>query len=172
MSEQMIYTPEEIETLAEQAAANAMEHFRHGVSCGECVLKGFLDLGISDFPPETVALVSGFGGGMGASRHTCGAVNGGMMIIGTKKGRKNPYALPTFDERVVELNDPENGVYAHHGRYIREVIREWGTIECRDLTFPFEDFHCKDRARKCKQIIGFCAREATKAALKGECPGK
>lgn len=166
MSEKKKYTAEEIEALAEQAAQNAMNHFKYGISCGECVLKGFLDLGLTDFPPEVVALVSGFGGGMGSSRHTCGAVNGGMMIIGTTHGRKDPYALPTFEERVEELNRPETGVYDRHGKYIREVITEYGTIECRDLSFPFEDFHSKDRARKCKQVIGFCARQATKAALK------
>lgn len=125
MSEKRQYTDEEIEALAEQASKNAMNHFKYGVSCGECTLKGFLDLGLTDFPAETVALASGFGAGMGASRHTCGAVNGGMLIIGTTHGRRDPYALPTF-----------------------------------------EDFHCKDRARKCKRIIGFCAKQATKAALK------
>ncbi len=166
MSEKRQYTDEEIEALAEQASKNAMNHFKYGVSCGECTLKGFLDLGLTDFPAETVALASGFGAGMGASRHTCGAVNGGMLIIGTTHGRRDPYALPTFEERVDELNHPDTGVYARHGKYVREVITEFGSIECRDLTFPFEDFHCKDRARKCKRIIGFCAKQATKAALK------
>ena len=166
MSEKRQYTDEEIEALAEQASQNAMNHFKYGVSCGECTLKGFLDLGLTDFPAETVALASGFGAGMGASRHTCGAVNGGMLIIGTTHGRRDPYALPTFEERVDELNHPDTGVYARHGKSVREVITEFGSIECRDLTFPFEDFHCKDRARKCKRIIGFCAKQATKAALK------
>lgn len=166
MSEKTAYTPEEIEALSEQAAQNAMNHFKYGISCGECALMGFLDLGLSDYPPETAGLASGFGGGMGASRHTCGAVNGGMMAIGTLQGRKDPYALPTFEERVEQLNRPETGVYARHGVYIRACIERWGTIECRDLCFPFADFHSKDRARKCKEVIGFCAREATKAALK------
>ena len=168
MSEKRLYTEEEIEFLAEQASQNAMEHFKYGVSCGECVFKGFLDLGLTDVPVEAVALASGFGGGMGSTRHTCGAVNGGMLIIGTTKGRRDPYALPTFEERVDELNHEDTGVYARHGKFVREVITEYGTIECRDLTFPFPDFHSKDRARKCKKVIGFCAREAAKAALKDE----
>ena len=119
MSEKKKYTEEEIEILAEQAAQNAMNHYKYGVSCGECVFKGFLDLGLSDFPPETVALASGFGAGMGASHHTCGAINGGMLVIGTMQGRKDPYALPTFEERVDELNHPQKGVYARQGKYVR-----------------------------------------------------
>ena len=165
MSEKKKYTPEEIEALAEQAAQNAMNHFKHGLTCAECVFKGFLDLGLTDFPPEIVALSSGYGGGMGATYHTCGAVNGGMLAIGTMQGRKNPYALETFEERVDELNHEGTGVYPRHGVYVKGVFKEWGTIDCRDLCINF-DFHSKERARNCKQIIGYCAREATKHALK------
>ena len=89
MEEKKIYTEEEIEQLAEKASQNAMEHFKHGLNCGECVLQGFLDLGISEYPPEIIALVSGMGGGMGFTKHTCGAVNAGMVVIGSKQGRKN-----------------------------------------------------------------------------------
>ena len=165
MSEKRKYTPEEIEELAGKAAENATNHFKHGLTCAECVFKGFLDLGLSDFPPEVVALSSGYGGGMGATYHTCGAVNGGMLAIGTMQGRKDPYALPTFEERVEQLNRPETGVYPRHGAYVKSVFAEWGTIDCRDLCINF-DFHSKDRARNCKKIIAYCAMEATKAALK------
>ena len=40
--------------------------------------------------------------------------------------------------------------------------------ECRDLCFPFDESTPegkKNRARNCKKIIGWCAKEATKAAL-------
>ena len=153
MEEKKIYTEEEIEQLAEKASQNAMEHFKHGLNCGECVLQGFLDLSISEYPPEIIALVSGMGGGMGFTKHTCGAVNAGMVVIGSKQGRKNPYA----------------GIYPRHAVYVKDVIKEYGTIECRDLCFPFDESTkegMKERARNCKKIIGFCAKEATKAALK------
>lgn len=168
MEERKTYTPEEIEILAEQAAQNAMEHFKHGLNCSECVLQGFLDLGISEYPPEIIALVSGMGGGMGFTKHTCGAVNAGMVVIGSKRGRKAPYAKATFEERVDELHHPGTGIYPRHGQYVKNCITEYGTIECRDLCFPFDESTPegkKDRARNCKKIIGFCAKEATRAAL-------
>ena len=52
---------------------------------------------------------------------------------------------------------------------VMNCIAEWGTIECRDLCFPFDESTPegkKDRARNCKKLIGWCAKEATKAALK------
>ncbi|MBR0293195.1 MAG: C_GCAxxG_C_C family protein [Acidaminococcaceae bacterium] len=124
MEETKIYTEEEIEQLAEKASQNAMEHFKHGLNCGECVLQGFLDLGISEYPPEIIALVSGMGGGMGFTKHTCGAVNAGMVVIGSKQGRKNPYAKETFEERVDELHHDETGIYPRHAVYVKDVIKE------------------------------------------------
>ena len=151
--------------VAEKCAQLAGEYFKVGLNCSESVFKAWMDLGLSDFAPEIVALSSGFGGGMGRSRHTCGAVNAGMLVIGTMKGRKNPLQAPTFEERVQELNEPDTGVYDRHGAYVREVITEWGTIECRDLCFPYVDFDCIERRRNCKHIIEFCAKAAVKAAL-------
>lgn len=165
MSEKKVYTPEEIEELSEQAAKNAMEHFKHGLNCAECVLQGYLDLGISSYPPEIIGLVSGMGGGMGQTKHACGAVNGGMIVIGSEKGRKNPYALEAMEDRVKELNDPETGIYARHRKYLREFAAVYGSLDCLDLTMQHDDFNSVDRKRGCKKIIGEAAKLATKAAL-------
>ncbi len=86
------YTPEERAALAEKAAANAGEHFRHGLNCSECVLKGFLELGLTDYPPETVALVSGMGGGMGGGMGPGGP--GGQPPAGGPGQGGQPPATP------------------------------------------------------------------------------
>ena len=77
-------------------------------------------------------------------------------------------AKATFEERVEELHRPKTGIYPRHGAYIRRCLAEWGTIDCRDLCFPFDETTPegkKERARNCKKIIGWCAAEAVKAAL-------
>ena len=74
MAEKKVYTEAEIEEISEKAAAAAMEHFKHGLNCGECVFQGYLEQKTTDYPPEVVGLVSGMGGGMGFTKHTCGAV--------------------------------------------------------------------------------------------------
>ena len=169
MKEKKVYTEAEIEALAQKAADNAMEHFKHGLNCGECVLQGSLNRGLSDYPKESVGMVSGMGGGMGFTHHTCGAGNAGLVVISSEKGRKNPYAKPTFEERVDELHHPGTGIYPRHGAYIKDCITEYGTIECRDLCVPFDESTPegkKARARNCKKLIGFCTKKAVEAALK------
>lgn len=160
------YTPEERAALAEKAAANAGEHFRHGLNCSECVLKGFLELGLTDYPPETVALVSGMGGGMGRTGHLCGAVNAGMLVISSMHGRRDPYAKATMEERVDELHHPETGIYPRHAAYVRAVLGAIGSLDCRDLCAPYADHNSPERKRNCKKIVMTCARIATEMALR------
>ena len=62
--------------LVEKARANARQNFRDGLNCSESVFKAVLDTGITDFPAETVAISTGFGGGMGLAGHNCGALIG------------------------------------------------------------------------------------------------
>lgn len=166
MTEKKHWTEEERKALAEKAAANAGEHFRHGLNCSECVLKGFLDLGLSDYPPETVGLVSGMGGGIGGTGHLCGAVNAGLLVISSMHGRRDPYGKETFEERLDQLHHPETGIYPRHAAYLRAVVTELGSAECRDLCLPYPDFDSKDRKRNCKKIIQTCARIATEMALR------
>ena len=160
------FDQETIDRLAEDAARRAMEHYKHGLNCAECVLQAFLDLHISDYDPSIVGLVSGMGGGMGHTGHTCGAVNAGMVVVSAEKGRKNPYAAPSAKERVAELNAPETGVYARHRAYLRECFAQLGTIECRDLCIQYDDIASRDRAKNCQRIIGLCAAAAVRHALK------
>lgn len=149
-----------------KAAANAGEHFRHGLNCSECVLKGFLELGLTDYPPETVALVSGMGGGMGGTGHLCGAVNAGMLVISSMHGRRDPYAKVTMEERVDELHHPETGIYPRHAAYVRAVLGAIGSLDCRDLCAPYADHNSPERKRNCKKIVMTCARIATEMALR------
>ena len=162
-----VYTPEQVEELSMEAARRAMEHFRHGLNCAECVLQAFLDLGISDYDPSIVGLVSGMGGGMAHTGHTCGAVNAGLVVVSAEKGRKNPYAATSPKERIAELNAPGTGVYARHKAYLLDCFRELGSIECRDLCIQYRDFASRDRAKNCRRIIGLCAAGAVRHALKG-----
>lgn len=167
--EKKTFSEAEREDIAERAAQSAMEHFKHGLNCAESVFLGYLEQDCSGFPKEAVALSSGMGFGMGATQHTCGAVNAGLLIIGSRHGRKDPYAKESFEERRDELHHAETGIYPRHGAYIRACVAEWGTTECRDLCLPFDESTpegAKARKRNCKQIIGWCAREAARAALK------
>lgn len=154
---------ERILALSTQAEEASRNYFRQGLNCSECALQAFLDLGITDFPPEIVALSSGFGGGIGMTRNTCGAVLGAALAIGTLRGRKNPLAKETMQERVAELNS-EDGIYQFFRRFIEEMEAEYGTIVCRELTKDY-DWDSKPRKKNCQGIIGYAVKLAVKYAL-------
>ena len=79
-------------TLPEQARDQAKNYFRQGLNCTECVMQSFLDIHGSDLPPEVIALATVFGGGMGHTKNTCGAITGGVMALSAVIGRKHPLA--------------------------------------------------------------------------------
>lgn len=156
------------EELIAKAEKQAGDYFNVGLNCAECTFKGFLDLGVSDFPPETVALASGFGGGIGNTGNTCGAVLGGCLAIATMKGRKNPLEGEDMHERVQKLNDPDTGVYQNFARFINQWMDEHGTIKCSELTKALADefgMASVERKRFCKKLIKNAAALSTKIAL-------
>jgi len=95
---------------AEQAAAL----FKEGFSCSQAVFSVFApDLGVDR--EKALKLASAFGGGIGRTGETCGAVSGAIMAIGLKYGRtrgddeetrEKTYALAReFMERFGAKND-------------------------------------------------------------------
>ncbi|MCX5804918.1 MAG: C-GCAxxG-C-C family protein [Proteobacteria bacterium] len=106
-----------MKTKKEIAAAKFLE----GYNCAQSVLYSFCDeLGID----ENIALKTacGFGAGMGRKEEVCGAVTGGIMVIGLKYGRgKND------DRTATELT------YAKTRELMERFSEKHGTFICRKL---------------------------------------
>ncbi|MBN2436457.1 MAG: C_GCAxxG_C_C family protein [Spirochaetes bacterium] len=68
---------------------NALEHYDQGYSCSQSIVLAFSDLFDLDHKHATL-ISSGFGGGMGRLRRTCGALTGAYMILGLKFGNHSP----------------------------------------------------------------------------------
>ena len=63
----------------------AGSYFREGFSCSQSVLAAFApDLGLE--PDAALRVSAAFGGGMGRTGRTCGAVTGALMVLGLKYG--------------------------------------------------------------------------------------
>ena len=139
----------------------AMNYFRQGLNCAECVMRSYMDTNEFGLPQEIIALASGYGGGMGETKNSCGAINGAMLVLGLKKGRRNPFEKETPQERTEELQI----VYQPFGEMVTEIQNHYGTLLCRELTQPFSDWHSKERRKFCQKLIGFCAAIATKYAV-------
>lgn len=160
------YTTGSLQETQDKVAALAKENFKSGLNCAEAVLKAFLDAGLApDFPPEVVALSSGFGGGIGMTKHTCGAVSGAVMAVGALHGRVNPLQKETLPERVQEI---QQDVYPIFRSMVEEFIGQYGSITCHELTNSHGDFEGKERKRSCMQMITYASALAAKYALSGQ----
>lgn len=74
--------PIEPGSVAEQAARNFVED---SYNCAEAVVAAF-SAARGEPPRSSTALVSGFGGGVGGLGHMCGAIAGGLVVLGRAAG--------------------------------------------------------------------------------------
>lgn len=71
---------------------HAKQQFRAGLNCSQAVLAEFAeDLGLDLEPAQRIAC--GFGAGMGRTGGICGAVTGGVMVIGLATCDHDPRSL-------------------------------------------------------------------------------
>jgi C_GCAxxG_C_C family probable redox protein len=96
------------------------DYFAQGYACSQSVLLAFAeDLHLD---PQTAARISaGFGGGMGRTAGTCGAVTGALMVIGLHTGS------PVVDAAA------KDATYTLVRRFMAEFAARNGSTECRDL---------------------------------------
>ena len=93
-------------TRAELVEQDAKECFKQGLNCSECVMTAFLNHFDTGLPKEVVKLATGFGGGMGHTKNTCGAITGAVMALchcgqrkscGKGNGRRENYRIAAGD---------------------------------------------------------------------------
>jgi C_GCAxxG_C_C family probable redox protein len=92
-----------------------------GFNCAQSVFYVFSDY--LDFDKNiAVKIASGFGAGMGRKEEVCGAVSGGILVLGTKYGRGE-----NDDRSSTEIT------YAKTRELIDRFVARHGTIICRKL---------------------------------------
>ncbi len=147
-------------TVVEKVEQDAKNCFKQGLNCSECVMTAMLNNFETGLPAEVITLATGFGGGMGHTKNTCGAITGAVMALSAMVGRKNPMAKETMPERIAELQD----IYGVVGKMVNEIKDEYGTLTCSELSDPLGDWEGKARKRNCMQMITYCAGLAAKYA--------
>ena len=149
-----------LEERMDEAERRGKDYFRQGLNCSECVLRTFMDLHETDLPESIIRLASGFGGGMGHTKNTCGAITGAVLALGLVKGR-DPFASEEVKDRITQLNEE---VYPSFAPMIREMEQEFGSLICAELSAPHGDFDGRARKKSCMQMIAHCCRLAEKYA--------
>ncbi len=99
----------------------ALNHFKSGRNCSQSVLAAFeKETGLD--PDTALRFADGFGGGMGRNQSVCGAVTGGIMVLGLlfSKGEQGTHA-------------EKDALYVRVRRFMAAFEGEYGSITCKAL---------------------------------------
>jgi len=132
----------------------AVEKFLSGYNCAQAVLYAYgPNLGLDTETALKVA--TGFGGGLGGSGETCGAVTGGVLALGLKYGRGAQQDRSVADVAYQKTRDLMAAFEQAHGSCCCRTLL--GGCDLRTpqgrQQFKDQDLHHKTCA-KCVQTVG------------------
>ncbi len=145
-------------------AETAEKRFIEGFSCSQAVFSAFAEAGSIDLE-TALRIASSFGAGMARMGDTCGAITGGMMVLGLKFGRIVP-----DDSDAKEMN------YQLVHEFVEEFNRRFEKADCRDLLgfdpgTPEASQRFKNEPELQKRCAGFVreASEIIEEIIEREC---
>ena len=127
----------------------AFEDFKNGLNCAECVIDSLIRSGALDVDPNIRAMAIGFGGGIGMSGYTCGALSAAIMANGAVYGRPDPWEVDP-EKRGDEISEK---YYRRYNNMVHDFKEAHGAVLCKDLCGKYEDWHSVDRRKMCMKLI-------------------
>ncbi len=129
----------------------AIQKFLDGYNCAQAVSYSFCD--DMNFDKDmALKLTSGFGAGMGRKEEVCGAVSGGIMVLGMKYGRGENQDRALMEQTYQKTRELMDKFIEIHGTYICR-----GLLDGCELITPEgqKEFQEKDLKNKvCKHCVG------------------
>lgn len=128
----------------------AENYYRNGeFSCSESVVKTMRDEFGLAVPDVIIALASGFSGGMGRSGCTCGAIAGGVMVLGMLFGRTQG-GDPRVKHTMALARELHDGFQKRHR-----------VLCCRVLTRGLQ-FGSTEHKNQCVSFVGEVVEDASR----------
>ncbi len=135
----------------------AVAKFASGYNCAQSVLSVFCDdLGLSK--DQALRIACGFGAGMGRKEEVCGAVSGGIMVIGLKYGRGDNDDRKTTEVAYAKVRELMDRFSQIHGSYLcRRLLNDCELLtEEGQQTFLYNDYLnkiCKPCVKSVVEIL-------------------
>ena len=128
---------------------DAEDNFRNGFFCCEALTAAVRSNFELDVPEEVIAMASGMAVGIGRSGCTCGALNGGVMVLGMFFGRTQPTGPqdPQVNKCMALTHELHDWFKQANGK---------NAICCRVLTREF-DMGKGAHKEQCIRFTGLCA---------------
>ncbi|QNB45071.1 hypothetical protein BR63_01265 [Thermanaerosceptrum fracticalcis] len=155
--------------LVTKAKDLAAANFKEKMNCAESVFSALRGVGLIDCPAETVALATGFGGGIGLTGYACGALLGAVLAVSSVYGRKNPLEGSTGEERLQKLYG-KPGIYRLFNSMPQQFQARMGAVNCRELCAPYE-WQSKERNLNCRKAVETAVEIAVEHILAGRTDG-
>ncbi|NPU84082.1 MAG: C_GCAxxG_C_C family protein [Syntrophaceae bacterium] len=101
----------------------ATERLRDTYNCAQSVLSSFRDeTGLDD--DLALKIATGLGAGMGRKQEVCGAVTGGILVLGLRHGRGTTEGRPSTEYTYLKTVELMDRFAARHGSCLcRELLR-------------------------------------------------
>lgn len=158
------------EEVVKETGERAGFYFEERLNCAESVFKAIFDTVNTDLPGAVLAVMSGFGGGVGASGNVCGALSGGTAALGLVYGRRNPLSLPMEERTKTYGKDGAPGLYRLFNQLPNRFKERFGTVNCAELIKPWH-IEAPERRERCNQIVSETASIAMSILLEAKTKG-
>jgi len=121
-------------------AKNCGQLLYQGYHCSESMLLGVGSI-LTPIHPQVIKVATGFAGGIGSTKDDlCGALTGGIMVIGLLYGRTDPKTNDDECQRLCAL-------------YRQRFMAMFGCINCHEVRTEWEDKPHEERQACCAQVV-------------------